>query len=298
MSEVAAISGSLDAFNSALVNITGTLDTLTATANSFDVSKIVPDAKAVKKTDKGFKGMFKSIGLGFLEAASPIGLVVGALQALGFLQPIVATITGLVGILSIGFAPILDIILALIMTLIPIFEGVSNVIEPFANILSATLMPIIAMLTPIFSALMTVLDPIMGVILPLVQILMNLFIAFSPIQPILMILVPLINIVASVITFLLTPLTAVLNLFSNITGIFVEVKEGMMIVLDFITSVVGTFVTGMLDFMSGFLSDILNFFPNLIGKLRQGMADAIDEFGDIAADLGGAITDTITGWFS
>ena len=257
---------------------------------STQVSKTAEDLgfkgmdKDTKKAKKGFKGMFKSIGLGFLEAATPIGIVIGALSALGFLEPIVATITSLVSILSIGFAPILDIILELIMSLTPLFEGVSAVIEPLAEILSAALMPIIEDLSPLFSALVSVVLTLLPVLLPLIEVVLEVWTAFNPLQPLLETLIPVIVFLAEVITIVLGPMTSLVGWFSDLsTTIVTFVDEMWNELASFFTDM----FTNVGDWLSSGLDSIVQWFKDLPGLILDAIVEAFEsiDLGELLAEV-------------
>lgn len=250
-----------------------------------------------KKSKKINKDLNKLLG-GFgkiAAAAGPIGLIVAALEGLGFLQPVLGVVNAFMGVLSTALVPVLTIVLKTLTDLLPPFQLLINALAPVITMIIGAFAPALDLLAPLLTAVIDSVLPMIDVLLPLIEISLNLGMAFSPLIPVLNTLIPLFELAASVMTFLLEPITLLL---SPLTIASQKIGELNSSIGTLVSDGVGGFVEGV----RGALGRLEEIGTNVIGEftdnIKEGMENAFDEAIDKVKGLGTSLFDTIKGWFT
>lgn len=281
-----------DNITGSLTNITSAFSTLGSTVQTVNLGKVLPKAKDLKKTKKGFSDIAGGMKLGVSSALGWVGLLIAALEALGFLEPIVNTIMSLVSIFSIGLAPILEVIIDVLMSLVPVFETLNAIIAPFAMILATLIGDALLPLAPLLNAMLLPLIPMIELLASVISFVLEMNQSMSLLPIVMGFLIPWFEFVARAMNAVLGPITGL------VTGLH-SIPEAIGGFISGISEKVSSFFSNLFSNIGSWLSqavkDILDWFKNLPGQIIDVIQSA---FNDTIMDFGSNIFDTIGGWFS
>jgi phage-related protein len=169
-------------------------------------------------------------------------VLLGAVQVVSALTPLLAPISALLTAIVKALAPVVTAVVSVIVQLVAALVGpltsVINTLIPVVNLVGSLIAGMLAALMPVLKPLLAVVSAIAGVFATIFAA------AVRALLPILMSLIPLVTgivtLLAQLLIAVLTPLAPVLTMIGNIFGLLIG--TALKIIAPVLTLIVGTFV--------------------------------------------------------